>query len=216
MAAIDAAGENWLAVDIARRRIAADQVIPIRREDRAADARRRRPDHLRIMSDVFPPAGAATAGKAQAGADAFRRSTCRASCSGRECPMRGHCEIFALARAGLTRRVNEVAEAREHRTVRSSMRGEAASHCRGGAPTSARSRLCTGRSRSARELAAPSSRGCAEAGMDNTSAARAAQIGNLVTPRLLQRDAKAPSAGMVNAYGLKVFGAPTRRTRTGC
>src|SRR5205085_10721797 len=53
------AGEDRLAVDIARRRIAADQIVPVRSVDRATDAGRRRPHHLRVVSDVFPLAGAA-------------------------------------------------------------------------------------------------------------------------------------------------------------
>src|SRR3982751_1506422 len=51
--------EDRLTVDVARRRIAADQIVPVSGEDGAADAARRRPDHLGIMRDIFPLAGTA-------------------------------------------------------------------------------------------------------------------------------------------------------------
>ena len=46
-------GEDGLPVDIARRRITTNQIVPIRRVNRAADAGRRWPNHLRIMGNIF-------------------------------------------------------------------------------------------------------------------------------------------------------------------
>ncbi len=57
-AASTAHGKHRLAVDIARRRIAADQIIPVRLVECAADMRRRRPHHLRVVSDILPIAAA--------------------------------------------------------------------------------------------------------------------------------------------------------------
>src|SRR3954464_8489187 len=52
------------AVDIARRRIPTDEIIgPCGRDERTANARRRRPDHLRIVTNVFPVPGRAVVGE---------------------------------------------------------------------------------------------------------------------------------------------------------
>src|SRR6185312_5543077 len=55
--------ENWSPVLVARRRVAADQIVPLGGIDRAADARRRRPDHLCIMGNILPAARPADAWK---------------------------------------------------------------------------------------------------------------------------------------------------------
>ena len=55
--------KDRLAVEIAGRRITANEIVPVGLKDRAADARGRRPHHLGIISDVFPIAGLADRGE---------------------------------------------------------------------------------------------------------------------------------------------------------
>ena len=90
-----------------RRGITADQIVPIRGEDRAADARRGRPHHLRVVGDVLPLAG--TADRRE---DAGLQQELFAAPQihhlfGRHCPVPGPHQVLALAGASLARRMNE-------------------------------------------------------------------------------------------------------------
>ena len=115
--------EDRLAVDIARRRIAADQIIPVRLIQSAADVRRRRPDHLRIMGNVLPIAARADR-REHAGADVslFRRPHADELLRAERAVI-GHGEVLALAGTRLARRMNELPEASERRPVARGRRG---------------------------------------------------------------------------------------------
>src|SRR3954469_18455198 len=95
-----------VAVDIARGRVAANQIIDAPgRSERASDARGRRPDHLGVMPNVLPIARPAVVREGAGREIAFLRRPTADHRLGREGAVRSHPQVLADPATRLTVRM---------------------------------------------------------------------------------------------------------------